>query len=76
MPRAARSEGVEQLRHQLGFFVAGARLMVSRSISWENDPWSRSTYAFFDSAFPSSERRVLALPWKRVFFAGEHTSTT
>jgi monoamine oxidase len=21
-------------------------------------------------------RRFLALPWKRVFFAGEHTSTT
>jgi hypothetical protein len=28
-----------------------------------------------DSSFPPSARRLLALPWKRVFFAGEHTST-
>jgi Flavin containing amine oxidoreductase len=29
-----------------------------------------------DASFPPSARRVLALPWKRVFFAGEHTSKT
>jgi monoamine oxidase len=69
--------GAEQLARQLGFFGVGrARLIASRSITWEDDRWARGAYAFFDSSFPPSKRRFLALPWKRVFFAGEHTSTT
>jgi monoamine oxidase len=69
--------GAEGIAGQLGFFGIGrARLIASRSISWEEDPWARGAYAFFDSSFPPSMRRFLALPWKRVFFAGEHTSTT
>jgi monoamine oxidase len=69
--------GAERLPAQLGFFGVGrARLIASRSITWEDDRWARGGYAFFDSSFPPSARRLLALPWKRVFFAGEHTSTT
>jgi monoamine oxidase len=69
--------GAEALAGQLGFFGLGrARLIASRTISWEDDPWARGGYAFFDSSFPPSARRLLALPWKRVFFAGEHTSST
>jgi monoamine oxidase len=71
------SRGAERFAAQLGFFGLGrAWLIASRSISWEDDPWARGGYAFFDSSFPPSARRLLALPWKRVFFAGEHTSTT
>jgi monoamine oxidase len=71
------AEGTERLAGQLGFFGLGrARLIASRSISWKDDHWARGAYAFFDSSFPPSARRLLALPWKRVFFAGEHTSTT
>jgi monoamine oxidase len=71
------AEGAERLAGQLGFFGLGrTRLIASRSISWEDDRWARGGYAFFDSSFPPSARRLLALPWKRVFFAGEHTSTT
>jgi monoamine oxidase len=70
------AEGPERLARELRFFGVGrARLITSHSISWEDDPWARGAYAFFDSSFPPSERRLLALPWKRVFFAGEHTST-
>jgi monoamine oxidase len=61
----------------LGFFGIGpARLVAARSVTWEDDPWARGAYAVFDASFPSSKRPLLALPWKRVFFAGEHTSTT
>ncbi len=71
------AEGAEGIARQQGFFGIGrARLIASHSISWEDDPWARGAYAFFDSSFPPSARRLLALPWKRVFFAGEHTSTT
>jgi monoamine oxidase len=70
------TEGAQGLMRQLGFFGLGrARLIASRSVTWEDDAWARGGYAFFDASFPPSARRSLALPWKRVFFAGEHTST-
>jgi monoamine oxidase len=70
------AEGAERLARELSFFGLGrARLVVSRSITWEDDRWARGGYAFFDSSFPPSARRLLRLPLKRVFFAGEHTST-
>jgi monoamine oxidase len=68
--------GAERLVEHLSFFGIGrARLIASRSVTWEDDPWARGAYAFFDSSFPPSARGLLALPWRRVFFAGEHTST-
>ena len=73
----ATAGGAEQLAGRLRFFgVRHARLIASRSVSWEEDCWARGAYAFFDSSFPPSARRLLALPWRRVFFAGEHTSVT
>jgi len=69
------AKGAESLAGELGFFGVGrARLIGSRSVTWEDDRWAHGAYAFFDSSFPPSARRLLALPWKRVFFAGEHTS--
>jgi monoamine oxidase len=71
------TEGAERLARELAFFGLGrGRLIASRSISWEDDRWARGAYAFFDSSFPPAARRFLALPWKRVFFASEHTSKT
>ena len=71
------AEGAERLAGQLSFFgLPRARLIASRGTTWEDDPWARGGYAFFDASFPPSARRMLALPWKRVFFAGEHTSKT
>ena len=70
-----QASGAEGLANRLKFFGVGrARLVASRTVTWEDDPWSRGAYAFFDSSFPPSARPLLALPWKRVFFAGEHTS--
>jgi monoamine oxidase len=67
--------GSQTLAGRLRFFGAGsARPIASQSVSWEDDPWARGAYAFYDASFPPSARRLLALPWKRVFFAGEHTS--
>ena len=67
--------GIEQVVARLGFFGIGrARLIAWRSVSWEDDPWARGAYAFFDPSFPPPARRLLALPFGRIFFAGEHTS--
>jgi monoamine oxidase len=70
-----QGSGTSELVARLRFFGVGpARVIAARSISWENDPWARGAYAVFDSSFPPSARRLLALPSGRIFFAGEHTS--
>jgi monoamine oxidase len=71
-----KTGGAQSLLQHLKFFGLGrAKLVAMQSVSWEDDPWARGAYAYFDSSFPPSARRLLRLPWKRVFFAGEHTST-
>jgi monoamine oxidase len=52
----------------------GAELVASRQVVWEQDPWARGGYAFFDPGFDPALRSWLARPTGRVFFAGEHTS--
>jgi len=52
----------------------GAELVASRQVRWQDDPWSRGGYAFFDPNYDPSLRAWLARPFGRLFFAGEHTS--
>jgi monoamine oxidase len=71
-----KAGGVQSLLQQLKFFGLGrAKLIATQSVSWEDDPWARGAYAYFDSSFTPSARRLLRFPWRRVFFAGEHTSS-
>ena len=51
-----------------------ADLVSSRQVVWEQDPWARGGYAFFDPSFDPALRVWLARPFGRIFFAGEHTS--
>jgi len=51
-----------------------ANLIASRQIVWEQDPFARGGYAYFDPAFDPGLRSWLARPAGRIFFAGEHTS--
>ena len=41
---------------------------------WEQDPYARGGYAYFDPGFDPALRAWLARPAGRLFFAGEHTS--
>jgi monoamine oxidase len=50
------------------------KVIASRAIVWEDDPWARGGYAYFDPAFDPLWREWLARPAGRVVFAGEHTS--
>jgi monoamine oxidase len=52
----------------------GGELIASRQFVWEQDPYARGGYAFFDPAFDPSLRAWLSRPAGRLFFAGEHTS--
>lgn len=51
-----------------------ADLIGSHKTVWEDDPFARGGYAFFDPAFDPELRAWLARPTGRLFFAGEHTS--
>ena len=51
-----------------------ATLLASRAIVWEDDPWARGGYAYFDPGFDPLWRAWLARPAGRIVFAGEHTS--
>jgi monoamine oxidase len=42
--------------------------------TWEDEPWARGGYAFFDPAFDPAWRPLLARRFGRMVFAGEHTS--
>src|SRR5213079_1149867 len=53
---------------------ARADLVASRQIVWEQDPFARGGYAYFDPAFDPALRSWLPRPCGRIFFAGEHTS--
>jgi monoamine oxidase len=51
-----------------------AELVASRQIVWEQDPYARGGYAYFEPGFDPILRAWLARPCGRLFFAGEHTS--
>ena len=69
------SIGPQRLIEQMSFVdLKRASLVAWDSVSWEDDPWARGGYAYFDPAFNPAIREWLARPFRRVFFAGEHTS--
>jgi monoamine oxidase len=51
-----------------------SELLASRQIVWEQDPFARGGYAFFDPGYDPALRAWLSRPAGRLFFAGEHTS--
>lgn len=56
--------------------VRNATLLAWRQVRWEMEPWSRGGYAMFDAGYAPDLRGWLSRPAGRIFFAGEHTSTT
>jgi monoamine oxidase len=66
--------GLVQALEWLGPKDKDAALIAARQVVWEDDPYARGGYAFFDPAFDPDLRAWLARPAGRVFFAGEHTS--
>jgi monoamine oxidase len=67
--------GIRKLADALDWLGSlDADLVASRQISWEQDPFARGGYAYFDPAFDPALRPWLARPAGRLFFAGEHTS--
>ena len=47
-----------------------------RSVSWGRDPFALGAYAHYAPGQVTTLKPVMAEPWKRLHFAGEHTSIT
>ena len=66
--------GADEVAQRLTWLGGPASILQSAMVVWENDPWARGGYAFFDPQFDPRWRDWLARPAGRVLFAGEHTS--
>jgi monoamine oxidase len=51
-------------------------LDIVRTVSWGNDPWARGAYAHYAPGQATTLQPAMSAPWKRLHFAGEHTSIT
>jgi monoamine oxidase len=68
-------EGGEGLVRALDWLKpADAELFGTYHVTWEDDPWAKGGYAYFDPSFDPAWRPWLARPHGRLLFAGEHTS--
>ena len=68
------AEGEPGIARRLAWLGTPSRLVASRSLSWEADPWARGGYAYFHPGFDPRLRAWLPRPFGRVLFAGEYTS--
>ncbi len=68
------AEGDQGVVRRLDWLGSPSRVVASRRVTWEDDPWSRGGYAYFDSTYDPWLRGWLPRPAGRVLFAGEHTS--
>jgi monoamine oxidase len=69
-----RSDGLPGVTRRLTWLGTPARALASKLVIWEDDPWARGGYAYFDPSFNPLWRDWLARPAGRIAFAGEHTS--
>jgi len=74
LQQAVRRAGPEGVVRQLRWLGRPSRLIDSRMMSWEADPWAGGGYAVFGPDFDPTLRDWLARPAGRLRFAGEHTS--
>jgi monoamine oxidase len=73
--KIVEQEGIEGLVRYLEWLKpAGAEVLRSYLVSWEDDLWAQGGYAYFDPAFDPAWRPWLARPHGRILFAGEQTS--
>jgi len=68
------AEGARGVADRLRWMGTPSALVASHVVRWNDDPWVRGGYAYFDPEFDPRGRDLLARPWGRICFAGEHTS--
>jgi len=74
----AMSEG-EQIDTVLGELAkirpsTAEKVKIAKVVSWGNDPYAKGAYANYLPGQVSQLKPVMADPWHRIHFAGEHTA--
>jgi monoamine oxidase len=69
------TEGEGGVVRRLDWLGKPTNVLASQRLIWEDEPWSRGGYAYFDPSFDPRLRGWLPRPAGRILFAGEHTST-
>jgi monoamine oxidase len=67
-------EGAAGVVRHIAWLGKPSALLAHRTIVWDDDPWVRGGYAYFDPGFDPLWRAWLARPSGPIVFAGEHTS--
>jgi len=49
-------------------------MSIAQVISWGRDPYSRGAYSYFGPGQIRRFQKLMAQPWQRIHFAGEHTA--
>ncbi len=75
MREIVSQEGVDGVAGRLAWLGRPSRLLASRVVVWDDDPWTGGGYGYFDPSFDPYLQPWLARPAGRILFAGEHTST-
>lgn len=52
------------------------KVSITKTVSWGNDPFAKGAYANYLPGQVSRLKPVMANPWHRIHFAGEHTAVT
>src|SRR5262249_51584631 len=68
------NEGAGGVAARMSWLGTPPAILASRTVTWEDGPWAKGGYAFFDPPFAPTGRDLLARPAGRILFAGEHTS--
>lgn len=75
MPEEEQAETVLAELARIRPATTGALELV-HTVSWGRDPWARGAYAHYAPGQVTGLKPVMAEPWQRIHFAGEHTAVT
>ena len=67
-------DGPAAVAGRMAWLGRPSRLLASRLVAWDTDPWAGGGYVAFHPGFDPLARAWLARPSGRLLFAGEHTS--
>ena len=76
LDRMSSTELEQFVRSQLKQIRPGIEenMSIVKVVSWGRDPYSRGAYSHFAPGQIRRFQKIMAQPWQRIHFAGEHTA--
>lgn len=78
LDRLPETDQIEIVKNELARIRPASKgnVDVVKIVSWARDPFARGAYANYHPGQVTRLRPVMAQPWHRLHFAGEHTAVT